>query len=134
MAGMATQIFVVGLAFVWGIVFGLWLRKYPLPRQIFKTSFFLAVYTSLPTASFGVLIVLAWLVSGNNLLDVKASREFGIPDFLPWPLNTILGFCLALVLGTFALKTVITAGGVRWLINRGENLSAGNSTHHPAGL
>ena len=39
-AGMATQVFSIGLAFIWGGVLGLWLRSRAPARKILKTSFF----------------------------------------------------------------------------------------------
>ena len=117
-AGMATQVFSIAVAFVWGIIFGLWLRGRSSPRKIIKTSFFLAVYTSLPTISFAVLIVLAWLLGGVSILTVEEGSKFGIPAYIPWPLNTILGFCSALAIGTTLLKTVITTGEVSLLIHK----------------
>ena len=116
-AGMGTQVFSVGLAFVWGIVFGLWLRGRSSPRQIIKTVFSIAVYSSLPTVSFAVLIILAWLVGGQSIFSVEVGRDFGIPPYVPWPLSTMLGFCTALAVGTVVLKTVITTGEVSLFVH-----------------
>ncbi|MGB2805189.1 MAG: hypothetical protein WBD64_09890 [Candidatus Zixiibacteriota bacterium] len=118
-AGMATQVFSIGLAFVWGMVFGLWLRGRAPSDKVLKASFFVALYTSLPTASFGILLLAAKLLSGSNVLSMEEGVAFGIPYFVPWPMNTILGFCTALVLGTAVLKTAITAGEVSLLVHLG---------------
>ena len=118
-AGMATQVFSIGLAFVWGIVLGLWLRGRAPSSEVLKASVFLALYTSLPTASFGILLLVARLISGSNVLSMEEGTAFGIPYFVPWPMNTILGFCTALVLGTVVLKTAITAGEVSLLVRLG---------------
>jgi len=126
-AGMATQVFTVGLAFIWGIIFGLWLRKRVSVRMATKTALWLALYGCLPTASFCVLIPMAWLIGGGNILSAVEGVAFGIPDVLPWPTNTIMGFCAALLIGTAIFKTVITAGVVRLLIHRGQK-SADNSS------
>jgi len=126
-AGMATQVFSIGLAFVWGIVFGLWLRRRTSSRKVLKTSFFLALYTSFPTASFGILILVAKLVGGGNIFSVEEGFRLGIPYFVPWPLNTILGFCTALVIGTVVFKTVITTGEVSLLIHLGEKSTVDSS-------
>ena len=40
-------------------------------------------------------------------------------------LNTILGFCVALLVGNVVLKTVITAGEVGLLIHRGGSSAVG---------
>ena len=118
--GMCTQIFTIGLAFVWGIIFGLWLRRYGPRRAVLKQAFFLALYGCLPTASFCFLIPAAWLVGGGHILSAEEGIGFGIPDFFPWPLNTILGFFAALVIGTVVLKTLITTGEVSLLIHLRE--------------
>jgi hypothetical protein len=129
-AGMGTQVFSIGLAFFWGVVFGLWLRGRAAPQKVLKTSFLFALYSSLPTVSFGVLILLVWMVGGwlvggrtiaETILSTEAGAELGVPDFVPWPLNTILGFCSALVIGTVVLKTVITTGEVSLLIHLKRN-------------
>lgn len=124
-AGMATQVFSIGLAFVWGVVFGLWMRQKAAPRLVLKPSFMVALYTCAPTASFGILLLVGKLISGSNLVSVAEGTAFGIPNFLPWPLNTILGFSAALVAGTVALKTVITTGEVSLLIHLGEKPQGG---------
>ena len=43
-AAMGIPVFSVGLAFVWGIVFGLWLRARASTHEVLKTSFFLSLY------------------------------------------------------------------------------------------
>ncbi|MGB7061268.1 MAG: hypothetical protein WBF13_02800 [Candidatus Zixiibacteriota bacterium] len=118
-AGMATQVFSIGLAFIWGMVFGFWLRGRAPSDKVLKASFFVALYTSLPTASFGILLLVAKLLSGSNVLSPAEGTAFGIPYFVPWPLNTMLGFCAALVIGTVILKTAITTGEVSLLVHLG---------------
>jgi len=115
-AGMCTQIFSVGLAFVWGIIFGLWLRHKAPAREILKAAFFVSIYTSLPTASFCILVPLVRLMEGGHILSTPEGVSFGIPDFLPWPFSTILGFFSAVMVVTIVLKTAITTGGVGLLI------------------
>ena len=122
---MCTQVFSVGLAFVWGIVFGLWLRGRAPAREVLKQAFFVSIYGCLPTASFSIIIPVIMLIGGGHILSDEEGVSFGIPEFLPWPLNTILGFFTALVIGTVVLKTLITTGTVNWLIHRGEK-TAGN--------
>lgn len=118
--GMGTQIFSIGLAFVWGLVFGFWLRGKAEPIRILKTSFLFSLYTCIPTVSFAVLILAAKLMSGSNVVSSEQGIAFGIPYFVPKPLNTILGFSTALTIGTVAFKTAITTGGVSFLIHLGE--------------
>jgi hypothetical protein len=124
-AGMCTQVLSIGLAFVWGIIFGLWLRSRTSARRALTASFLVSIYTSLPTASFCILIPVAALVGGGHILSAQEGTSFGIPDFLPWPLNTIFGFFVALVIGTVVLKTVITTGEVSLLIRLGEKPAIG---------
>lgn len=125
--GMATQVFTVGLAFVWGIIFGLWLRSRAPAREVLKTALFLSFYTCFPTASFCILLPVIRLIEEGNILSATEGIGFGIPDFFPWPLNTILGFCLALIIGTVVFKTVITTGEVSLLIHLGEQSAVGSS-------
>jgi hypothetical protein len=110
-AGMATQIFTVGLAFVWGILLGRWLHhQSPIPSLLFTLQ--VALYTCMPTIIFGILVPIAWALSGNSLISVEAGVNFGIPEWIPWPLGTVAGFALVLILGTVLLKSVITVGEV----------------------
>jgi len=125
--GMMTQVFSVGLAFVWGIIFGLWLRGRGPRRAILKLALSLAFYGSLPTASFCVLIPVVWLVSGGHILSAEEGIGFGIPDFFLWPLNTILGFFTAILIGTVVFKALITTGIVNWLIGRAEKAAVDSS-------
>jgi len=126
-AGMATQFFSVGLAFVWGIVIGLWFRTGAPTREALKAAFFLSLYSCLPTASFCIVLPVMSLISGGHILSSEEGISFGIPDFLFWPLNTILGFCAALVIGTVVLKTVITTGEVSLLIHLGKKTTVSSS-------
>ena len=109
---MGIPVFSIVLAFVWGFVFSSWLRTRVINRQVLKSSFFLSLYSSLPAASFIVVPVLVW-IGGGHILSAEEGVRFGIPEFLPWPLNTILGFYAALVIGAVVLKTLITTGVIR---------------------
>jgi hypothetical protein len=115
--GMGIPVFSMGLAFVWGIIFGLRFRARASRRKVLKTSFFLSLYTTLPAVSFIVVPVVAW-IGGWHILNANEGAPFGIPEFLnlPWPLNTILGFFAALVVGAIVFKTVITMAEVSLLI------------------
>ena len=109
--GMGIPVFSIVLAFVWGFVFSSWLRNRALNRQVLKSCFFLSLYSSLPAASFIVVPILMW-IGGRHILSAEEGARFGIPEFLhlPWPVNTILGFYAALVIGAVVLKTSITTG------------------------
>ncbi len=128
--GMGIPVFSVVLAFLWGIIFGLWFRTKASARDVLKTSFFLSLYSSLPAASF-ILIPLIGLIEhgGRYILSTEEGVRFGIPEFLhlPWPLNTILGFYLALVIGAVVFKTVITTGEVSLLIHSREKSEISSS-------
>jgi hypothetical protein len=108
--GMCTQVFSVALSIMWGIIFGMWLKGIAPRKQIIRKMLFVSLYGCLPTISFSVIITVFWILSGNGLLNVEQAYNFGIPDFLPFPLNTILGFCVALAAGTIILKTAFAAG------------------------
>jgi hypothetical protein len=117
--GMCTQVFTIGLSFVWGAIFGLWLKGLAPKRDIIRQILFVSLYGCLPTVSFALIILIFWIVSGNVLLNVEQAVRFGIPDFVPWPLNTMLGFCVALAAGTIILKTAVAAG-IAALVVRGD--------------
>jgi hypothetical protein len=106
--GMGTQIFSIILSIEWGILFGMWLKGLAPQEQIIRQVFFVSLYGCLPAVSFAVLLLIIWAISGNGFLNVEQARNFGIPDFVPWPFNTILGFCVALAAGTIILKAFIT--------------------------
>ena len=121
---MGMPVFSVGLAFVWGIVFGLWLRARASTREVLKTSFFLSLYSSLPAASF-IVIPVAACIDGWDILSTQDGLRFGIPESI-WPIDTILVFYAALVIGAIVFKTVITTGEVSLLIHLGEKSKVDN--------
>lgn len=116
--GMGIPVFSVALALVWGVVFGRWLRRRASVRDALRAALWLALYSSLPAASFLSVPVMAW-IGGRHILSTQEGVAFGIPEFLhlPWPLGTILGFYAALVVGALVLKVVITVGEVSLLIH-----------------
>jgi hypothetical protein len=124
--GMCTQVLTVALGFVWGVLLGRRLRNIASGKEVLKTAFLVSLYGCLPTCSFAVILSCAWVISGNSLLNVEQASKFGIPQFVPWPFNTLLGFCVGLATGTILLKTAITTGTVRILIRRGQDPSSAN--------
>lgn len=120
-AGMCTQVLTVAMGFVWAVIFGLWLRNIAPAKEVLKTAFFVSLYGCLPTCSFAVILVTVWVIGGNSLLNVEQAYKFGIPQFVPWPFNTMLGFCAGLAIGTILLKTAVTTGTASILIRRGRN-------------
>lgn len=124
--GMCTQVLTVALGFVWGVLLGRRLRNIAPGKEVLKTAFLVSLYGCLPTCSFAIILSCAWVISGNSLLNVEQASKFGIPQFVPWPFNTLLGFCVGLATGTILLKTAITTGTVRILIRRGQDPSSAN--------
>jgi hypothetical protein len=123
--GMCTQIFSIILSIEWGILFGLWLKGIATQKQIIRQILFVSLYGCMPAISFAALLLIIWVIAGNGLLNVEQAYKFGIPDFVPWPLNTVLGFCVALAAGTIILKTTITTGIVALIVRDKESPSAG---------
>ena len=117
-AGMATNIFTIGLSFGWGLVLGLVFRESSKSSaDILKATWLFSVYTSLPALS---LLAIPFMVafSEGSILSAESGRNFGIPEFVPWPLNTILGFSAAVALSALIFKTVITTGIVGIFLHR----------------
>ncbi|MGA2070250.1 MAG: hypothetical protein ABSG97_02780 [Sedimentisphaerales bacterium] len=122
---MGTQILSIILSIEWGILFGLWLKGLAPQKLIIRQMFFVSLYGCLPAVSFAAILLIVWVISGNGLLNIEQAYNFGIPDFVPWPLNTILGFCAALAAGTIILKTFITTGIVALIVRDKESHDAG---------
>jgi hypothetical protein len=122
---MGTQIFSIILSIEWGILFGLWLKGLAPQKRIIRQMFFVSLYGCLPAVSFAAILLIVWVTSGNGLLNAEQAYNFGIPDFVPWPLNTILGFCVALAAGTIILKTFITTGIVALIVRDKEGPGTG---------
>ena len=57
------------------------------------------------------------LFAGRPILSAGEGASFGIPGFVPWPMNTILGFYAILAIGVAVLKTVITTGGISLILH-----------------
>lgn len=114
-ASMATMILPIALAFVWAAVLGRWLRRSgaPIPKAR-RTAFAFAVYSSLPALSL-VLIPIVAAFCGRNVVSAQEAVRFGIPAFVPWPMNSILGLFTVIPVGTLILKVLITTTGVRRL-------------------
>lgn len=123
--GMCTQIFSIILSIEWGILFGLWLKGIAPQKQIIRQMLFVSLYGCLPAVSFATILLIIWVISGNGFLNVEQAYKFGIPDFVPWPVNTILGFCVALAAGTIILKTFITTDIVALIVRNEGKSGAG---------
>ena len=109
-AGMATNVFSIGISFVWGLTLGLIVRQTSRPSSgILKATVLFSLYTSLPALSF-LAVPCMFAFSEWSILTADGGRHLGIPGFVPWPLNTILGFSSTVALSALIFKTVITTG------------------------
>ena len=125
-ASMGTNALGFGLALLWGAVLGVCVRRLAASEQEQRRAvWWLAVYSSLPAASYASVPVLC-AIGGWSVLNPQAGARFGIPGFLPWPLNTILGFCVLVAAVGVLVKVTLTTRLAFVLIRRG-------SRHAPAG-
>jgi hypothetical protein len=125
---MGTQILSIVLSIEWGILFGLWLKGLAPQKQIIRQMLFVSLYGCLPAVSFAAILFIVWVISGNGPLNAEQAGKFGIPDFVPWPFNTMLGFCVTLAAGTIVLKTLATTGIVALIVRDKGNPIAGQLT------
>jgi hypothetical protein len=116
---MGIPVMGVGLAVVWGIILGNWLRTRTSHAQARRTAELVALYSCLPTISFLVIPAVAWAF-GRSILSVTDGRNLGIPGFLPWPLTTILGFYAIPAIVASILKIAITTGEAGMLVRLHE--------------
>jgi len=65
--------------------------------------------TSNPDAPLSYSLLLTRYVLAADA--VQEAVRFGIPAFVPWPLNSILGFFGIIPVGTLILKVLITTTG-----------------------
>ena len=115
--GMGVPVFSVALAFVWGIALGLRLRRRAAEAAGLRASLWFSLYSSLPAASF-ITVPVVLLLGGWDILGVADGSRLGIPGFVPWPMNTIVGFYAACALGALACKTAITTALARQIARR----------------
>jgi hypothetical protein len=116
-ASMGTDVLSIVLAFLWGGILGSWLRRHrPVVPQARRAVVLFASYSGLPAASFLTVPVMAAL-GGWSVLTGEDGHRFGIPAFVPWPLNTIVGFCVAVASVAVVSKLVITISIVRMMTN-----------------
>lgn len=122
--GMGIPVFSIFLSFIWAAIFGMRLSRWDSRASIRKTSFLLSIYTSLPVISF-IIVPIVVLAGGQDVTDVETGYRFGIPQFpfIPFPVRTILGFYTVMILGAFAIKAIVTMGGVA-LVGRGRKEAA----------
>ena len=122
-ASMSTNILSIILAVVWGSLLGRRFRRArSQPRESRQIALRFSFYTSLPAASF-LCVPIVMALGGWSVLSADDGIRFGVPNFLPWPLNTILGFCVAVALVAVVCKVVITTGIVRLMTGREEQMA-----------
>ena len=117
-AGMATNVFSIGLAFLWGALIGSRLRRSPAGDRAPSRSIVLfSLYTSLPAVSL-LSIPVVGAIGGTPVLSAAEGARFGIPEFVPWPFNNILGFCLAVAVMAVVSKVAVTSGLAMMLLRK----------------
>lgn len=110
-AGMLIPIFSIALAIIWGIVLGSWLRDRGTEDGAMRFAVYSTAYTCIPTLSL-LSIPFMLTLTGRSVINTSEAIKFGIPDFVPWPADTILGFFLCLIVCVCALKAAITLGTI----------------------
>ena len=117
-ASMGTNFMSVGLAFLWGGLFGLLLcRSILISQKLLKPTLLFSIYSGLPAASF-LSVPLVAVIGGWPIFSVEGGARFGIPDFVPWPVNTLLGFCVTVSLTAVISKIIITMGIVLFSLRK----------------
>ena len=118
------------LGCVWGIFFGIWLRRRATARKIMKAVIFVSFYASVPIICLTILsLVELIIIEGVNIASVEKSASQGLAT-MPWLLNTVLGYSVALVLGVILLKTAIMTGEVGLLIRFRDKSSKKDQTKY----
>jgi hypothetical protein len=109
-AGMATNIFSIALSVFWGIILGVKVSKLAtVPQKLIKAVLLFSLYTSLPAISF-LSIPLIMALAGWSIFSTASGLNFGIPTFVPWPVNTIFGLSILVTFSALIFKTGITTG------------------------
>jgi len=120
MAGMATNIPGICLAFVWGAIFGSWIhRSNGVLKFAIWTAVLVSLYCSLPAVSM-LTVPVVMFFGGWAVLSSDSGLRFGVPAFIPWPMNTILGFCILTALIGVVFKGIITTGIVYFMCRSGK--------------
>ncbi len=116
---MGIPILGVGLAVVWGVILGDWLRNRADHGQARRTAERVAAYSCLPIISL-LAVPVVFMLAGLSVVSLEQAKQIGIPGFLPGPLKTILGFyALPAVLASI-LKIAITTGEAHMLVRLHE--------------
>lgn len=115
-ASMATNVWSFALAFVWGAVFGRKFRNIGEQKPLLLK---LSLFTCLPAISFVSILILA-MIGGWPIFTVEGGISFGIPEFVPWPFSTMLGFFAAVIGSAIIVKTFITTKIAAKILRRAE--------------
>ena len=114
-AGMLTPLFTFGLATITGIVFGFMIRKNE-PDGVIKSTLHLSCFLCLPAITLIIIPVLLLFTDWNIFSSAHGSR-FGIPEFIPFPLNAILGFYFSIMILFVAVNLISVNGTVSFIKN-----------------
>ena len=98
-ASMATNLLSYALAVVWSLVFANKLQTQEMRL--------LSLYTSIPAISF-VAALQPLHRAGWGLLTSQEGYRFGIPQIVPWPFSTVVGFVVTVSVAAVLGKLVIT--------------------------
>jgi len=122
---MGTSALSILLAFIWGVIGGKWLRKQVETPTLRRSVQIAITYTCVPVISL-TLIPLFCLIGGWDILSVEQGYSYGIPNFLhlPWPLTTILGFYMLMIIVSVLLKMIITLSVVRIIYHARSDASS----------
>jgi len=112
-ASMGSNVLGICLAILWGFLLARRLRRSgSATRSTRQAVLFFSLYTSLPAASLLSVPAVAAL-NGWPVLTVEDGTRFGIPEWLPPPMETILGFFAVVSIGGVLAKVAITIGITR---------------------
>jgi hypothetical protein len=103
-ASVATNFFGFALAALWGYIFGYKFQNADKPKPLLLK---LSLFTCLPAISLASIPCLL-PIDGLNIFSSVDGRLWGIPDFIPWPFSTLLGFFAAVTGSAVLVKTFIT--------------------------
>ena len=114
-AGMLTPFFTFGLAIIIGIVFGYIIKKKEL-HKIVKSTLLLSFFLCIPAITL-IMIPIVCFFSEWNIINSIDGYRFGIPEFIPYPLNTILGFYLSIITLFITINLLLINGIVNFIKN-----------------
>lgn len=114
-AGMFTPVFTFVLAVMTGAVFGLIVKKHDL-TMVVKSAKQLSFFTCIPAITM-VLIPIICFIYNWDIFSSSFGKDFGIPEFIPFPLNTIFGFFMSILILFITVNIITINGTVRLIKN-----------------